>query len=154
MTRRSNNKASNSIADHISSGIMSNPISKAITFLTATTGAVGNTTLATVTGVVAVQIFAVVGTTTTITGGSTIEVGATGNTAGLLAQVASDALDVNEIWHDGTPDKTIELTSVLVKNIVSQNIVQKITTQPIKTGAVTYYILWAPISANGNVVVA
>jgi len=152
MARKSNNTALNLISDN--SGNFGGKVQKSITYVAATTGATGSTTLATVTGVVAVQVFAIVDTTLTITPTSTIEVGTATSTAGLLPQVASDALDVSEIWHDATPDATIELTSVLTKKIISENIVQKITTETITGGAMTYYILWAPISRDGNVVVA
>ena len=55
-----------------------------ITYAAATTGAVGATTLFTVTGVIGVRVFAVCGVN--LTGSGTLEVGIAGNTAALIAQ--------------------------------------------------------------------
>jgi len=153
MTRKSNNTALNNLADRLNSDLLDNKIEKSITYVTATTGKVASTTLATVTGVVAVSVFAVCDTT--LTGAlATLEVGTALSSAGLIAQTTATDIDVNEIWHDATPDTSIELTSVVLKKIVTQNIVQKIATAAVTAGAITYYILWSPISADGNVVVA
>lgn len=71
--------------------------SKAITYIGATTGAIGATTLFTVTGVVGVRLLAVV-SGVDITGAGLIEAGVAGNTAALLAQTTGTTLDVGEIW--------------------------------------------------------
>lgn len=154
MTRKSNNTALNSLVNNINSGLLDNKLSKTITYAAATTGAVGATTLCTVTGMVALSIFGICNTTLTITAGATMEVGTALSTASAIAQTAGDAIDVNEIWHDATPDTSIELTSVIIKNLVTQDIIQTIATNTITAGKITYYILWAPISADGNVVIA
>jgi len=78
---------------------------KAITYSALTTGAVGLTTLFTVTGCVAVRLFGVC--TIDLTGSGTIEAGISGNTAGLLAQTTGTAIDANEVWIDTAP-ATIE----------------------------------------------
>jgi len=122
-----------------------------IIFAATTTGAVNTHKIATITGVVAMSIFAKVDTTVTITAGATIEVGTATTTAGLIALTAGDALDIGELWHDAAPDATVELTSVLIDNIVSEDVNYKISTQTITGGAVTFYIRWSPISLDGNV---
>lgn len=129
-------------------------LEKSITFAATTTGATGAHTIATVTGTVAISIFAVVNTSATIQAGATIEVGTATTTAGLIAQTAGDTLDANEIWHDASPDASIELTSVLKDNIVSEDVIYTVATDTIDTGAITFYIRWAPISSDGNVVIS
>lgn len=127
-------------------------VSKAITYAAATTGAVGATTLFTVTGTVAVKVFAVA-SGADLTGTGTIEVGIAGNTASLLAQVSATALDVGEIWTDNTP---ATVKAMATENILTAgtDIIQTIATNTVTAGTLTYYCLWFPISSDGNVVAA
>ena len=124
---------------------------KAITYATATTGATGATTLFTVTGTVAVRVFGVCGLT--LVGAATLEVGITGDTARILAQIA-DATDLatDEIYLDATPTLKVEAlpAQVIISN--GQNIIQTIGSTALTAGQITYYCLWTPISEDGNVV--
>lgn len=124
---------------------------KAITYAAATTGAVGTTTLFTVTGVVAVQVFAVV-SGVDLTGSGTLEVGIAGNTAALTAQVAATALDVGEIWVDATPVTVAAFPPL--KLVSGTNIIQTIATNTVTAGTLTYYCLWSPVTNNASVVAA
>jgi len=144
----------NRLATNQNSVLLDNALSTTVTFAAATTGAVGSFTIATVTGVVAIQVIGVCGTTVTIQAGATIEVGTALSTAALIAQTAGDAIDANEIWHDATPDASVELESVITSKIVTQDVKYKVTTNTLDTGAITFYIRWAPISPDGNVVIA
>ena len=153
MVRKSNNHALNIMASSLNSGILDNKLEKTITYVTGTTGATGATTLATVTGVVSISIIGVC--ETTLTGASaTLEVGTALSTAGLIAQTTGTDIDVNEIWHDATPDTSIELTSIILQKICTQDVIQTIATAAVTAGAITYYIMWSPISKDGNVVIA
>lgn len=153
MARKSNNTALNALASNQNSGFLDNALSKSITYVAGTTGAIGATTLCTVTGTVALSIFGVC--STNLAGvGATIEVGTAASTAGAIAQTTATDIDANEIWHDATPDKSIELTSVVIQNIVTDDVIQTIGTAAISGGVMTYYIRWAPISPDGNVVIA
>lgn len=126
--------------------------SKSITYLTASTGAVGATTLFTVTGDVVVRIFAKC--TADLTGaGATLEVGISGNTAALIAQTTGTTIDSGEIWQDTSP-ATVESLAGQFTLVGSTNIIQTIGTNPVDTGALTYICLWFPISDDGNVVAA
>ncbi len=125
--------------------------SKAITYSALTTGATGATTLFTVTGVVAVRIFAVV-SGTDLTGSGTIEVGIAGNTAALMAQVNATALDVGEIWNDSAPS-TVEALPAL-QLLSGTNIIQTIATDTVTAGTLTYYCAWFPLSQSASVVAA
>lgn len=125
---------------------------KAITYSALTTGATGATTLFTVTGLVAVRVFAVV-SGADLTGSGTLEVGISGNTAALLAQTTGTALDVGEIWIDSGP-ATVELLPGYSVLKPDANIIQTIGTDTITAGTLTYYCFWVPLSDDGNVVAA
>lgn len=125
--------------------------SKAITYSALTTGATGATTLFTVTGVVAVRIFAIV-SGTDLTGSGTLEVGISGNTAALMTQVAATALDVGEIWNDSVPS-TVEALSAL-QILTATDIIQTIATNTVTAGTLTYYCAWFPLSQSASVVPA
>jgi len=123
--------------------------SKAITYVAGTTGATGATTLFTVTGVVAVRVFAVA-SGTDLTGSGTLEVGISGNTASLLAQVAATALDVGEIWTDNAPS-TVEALPALQILAAGTDIIQTIATDTVTAGTLTYYCAWFPLTPSATV---
>lgn len=125
--------------------------SKAITYSALTTGAVGATTLFTVTGAVAVRLFAVV-SGTDLTGSGTLEAGISGNTAALLAQVAATALDVGEIWTDNAPSTVEALPALQI--LSGTNIIQTIATDTVTAGTLTYYCAWYPLTPSASVVAA
>ena len=153
MARKSNNTALNNLCDRLNSVVLDNKLSKTITFVGTTTGAITTHALATVTGVVAVQLFAICSVDVASAGG-TVEVGTADTTAGLIAQTTATEIDAYDIWHDNSPDASIELTSVLTHKIVSRNVGYKIAGATLTAGAVTFYLMWTPISADGNVVMA
>jgi hypothetical protein len=125
--------------------------SKAITYVAGTTGATGATTLFTVTGVVALRVFAVA-SGTDLTGSGTVEVGIAGNTAALLAQVAATALDVGEIWTDNAPSTVEALPGFSL--VSGTNVIQTIATDTVTAGTLTYYCTWVPVTPNASVVAA
>ena len=126
--------------------------SKAITYAALTTGAVGATDLFTVTGTVALRIFAVCSTLLDSDGAATIEVGIAGSTAGLIAQTTATTIDADEIWIDATPAKIETLPSLSI--LTDQTIIQTIATETIKAGVLTYYCCWTPVSTSARVVAA
>jgi len=137
-----------------------NVLEKEITFAGGTTNAIGDEsgtqnpyTLLSVTGLVEMTIIA--RCSTTLVGAATIEVGTATTTAGLIAQVA-DATDIDakDIWHDATPDASIELTSVGLRRYVAEDVIITIGTADITAGVITFYVRWAAISEDGNVTVA
>src|SRR3990167_3664928 len=116
-------------------------------------GASATTTLFTVTGSVLLRLLAICNTVLVgEAGGGTLEVGTALSTAGLIAQTSAEAIDASEIWHDATPDSSIELSSVLGEKIISQNVIQTVATQDIDSGKITYTAIWYPLTADGNVV--
>ena len=130
------------------------PVQKKITYTATGNGAVGAVTLFNVTGVVAIQMLGRCTTTLEIQAGATIEIGTALTIAGLIAQTAGDAPDVNELWHDASPDASVELTSVLKKNIISQDVIQTIASDTIDSGVIKFMGWWFPMSPDGKVVVA
>jgi hypothetical protein len=107
-------------------------------------------TLFTVSGLVAVKI---VGLCTVNLAGAaaTLEVGTALSTAGLIAQTTATDIDANEIWHDATPDASVEASSVMAEKLVFQNIIETVGTADITAGNVYYVCLWRPISPNATV---
>lgn len=122
--------------------------SKTITYAAATTGAVGATTLFTVTGTVSMNVFAIC--SADLTGTGTIEVGVAGNTAVLCGQQSATAIDNHEVWHNG--NLAIGQNVALNQHIVDQNVIQTIGTNTVTGGTLTFYCVWTPISADGKVV--
>ncbi len=109
--------------------------------------------LFTVTGNVIVRLVAVCKTTLETSDAITVEVGVTGDTAVLIAQIVdATGLAANEIWHDATPDATIEALTVLKEVIVSngQDIILT-TTGTVTVGSIEFYCFWTPLSTDGNV---
>jgi len=132
---------------------LSRQLQTSVTFVAGTTGTDAAHALLTVTGVVALSIFGVCGTN--LAGSSaTLEVGTAVTTAGLIAQTTGTDIDATEIWHDASPDASVELTSIVTKNIVSADVIYTVDTAAMSAGEITFYVFWEPISSDGNVVVA
>lgn len=131
--------------------------SKTITFDGGTTNAIGDHdgtgdpfSIFTVTGVVSMRLFAVVATG--LAGATaTIEVGTAINTAGLIAQTTATNLAANEIWHDATPDASVELATVAAEKIVSQSVIGTVGTANITSGVLNFYCIWKPLSDGAQV---
>lgn len=112
-------------------------------------GTPGAYTLFNVTGTVSVKILATC--ETDLAGASaTLAVGTALTTAGLIAQATGTDIDANDIWHDNTPDASVELTSVLTEKIVSDNIILTIGTAPVTGGRIKFTVIWKPISSDGH----
>lgn len=110
-------------------------------------------TLFTVTGVVAVKLFAVT-VTAPVGATATLEVGVSGGTASLIPQSTATDLAVNEIWVDATPTTKVEPFSSVVTYIVHQDIIETVGTANITAGELDYYLSFYPLSPDGNVVSA
>ena len=130
---------------------------KTVTFAGGTTNDMGDYdgtgnpyTLFTVTGTVLLRLLAKC--TTNLAGASaTLEVGTALSTAGLIAQSTATDIDANEIWHDATPDSSIEATTVLAQKLVSQDVIQTVATANITGGVIEYTAIWYPLSAGASV---
>lgn len=123
---------------------------KTITYVAGTTGAVGATTLFTVTGTVAVNVFGFC--TTDLAGTGTIEIGTATSTACLADQQSATAIDNHEVWYENV----LAVGGVVAGQwqIINENIIQTIATNTVSAGVLTFYCWWTPLSSDGNVVVA
>jgi len=134
---------------------------KTITFDGNTVNGIGDhdgtadpTTLFTVTGDVAVVVVGVV--KTTLVGAATIEVGVTGATAAILAQVAdATLLAVNEFWGaDATPSLAEAIAARAHGIGGGLDIIMTLGTANVTAGVIDFYCFWVPVSSDGNVVAA
>lgn len=127
-------------------------VSKTITYVAGTTGAVGTTTLFTVTGHVALNVYALCTSDLTSGGGATIEVGTATSTAALCNQVVATTIDNHEVYSNSSLGVGASVAGH--SHVVNENIIQTIATTTISGGVLTYYCGWVPLSSDGNVVAA
>lgn len=133
---------------------------KTITFAGGTTNAIGDHdgtgdpfTIFEVEGACLVRILA--RCTTSLEGASaTLRVGTALSDAGLIASTTATDIDVNEIWHDATPDASVELSTVLTQKIVSQDIIGTVGTANITAGVIEFVCYWFPLTPDSKVTAA
>ncbi len=134
-----------------------NVAEKVMTFAGGTTNDPGDfdgtgnpATLFTVTGTVFMKLIAVC--TADLAGATaTLIVGTAKDTDALLVSTVATDIDVNEIWHDATPDNSVEATTVAAERIVNQSVIQTVGIANITSGSLRYICLWRPASANATV---
>jgi len=122
------------------------------TFVTSTTGATGAHTLFTVTGNVLLSVFGVCDTS--LTGAATVEVGVTGNTAVLLAQIANaTTLDDGDVYVDA--DTAVGAAGVPSTFVINDglDVLLTIGSTAVTAGAVDFYVTWRPLSSGASVTV-
>lgn len=126
-------------------------VTKTLTFSDTSTAQ----TLFTVTGDVILNVFGICKTNIASAAAGNVEVGVSGNTAIFIATTTGTDIDANEVWHDATPDATIELDSVSAQYIVSngQNVILTPSAQ-IDSGEIDFYCFWRPLSSDADVVAA
>ena len=119
---------------------------------TAGKGAAGATTLFTVTGDALVTVLASC-TEDLASGGGTIEVGISGNTAALIAQTTATTIDSGEIWNDASP-ATVEAFSNNSERIIvgGTDIIETVATADVTNGTLKYYCVWVPLSDDADIV--
>lgn len=120
------------------------------TFVGNKTGDQAAHTLFTVTGNVLVSVFGICDTS--IVGAGTMEVGVTGNTAVLIAQIANaTTLDDGDVWVDAsTAVGAAQIATPFVVND-GNDIILTISTADLTAGVVDFYCLFRPLSSDGNV---
>jgi hypothetical protein len=125
--------------------------SKTITYVAGTTGAVATTTLFTVTGIVALNVYAICTSSLTGTTG-TIEVGTATLTTALANQVTATTITNHKMYSNST--LAVAGSVAGHTHIVNENVIQTIATAAITGGVLTYFCGWIPLSSDGNVVAA
>lgn len=119
-------------------------------------GAVGIVALFTVTGSVFVTVTSFC-TETLVEAApdALIEVGITGITAGLIAQVNADTVLIGNIWFDATPVDMEVLSSVGGAFIGGgEDIFATVGGQNVTDGTLEFVCFWTPLSSDGLVVAA
>ena len=113
-------------------------------------------TLFTVTSDVSVILMPVC--TVDLAGSGKLEVGVTGNLAGIVAETTATDIDANDIWTAAAPaDAGVVAFGSLVGPFAVVNgldIIETTTTADITSGQIYYQCLWRPISLDGKVVKA
>ncbi len=133
---------------------------KTITFAGGTANAIGDYdgtgdpfTIFSVNGTVSARVFGVC--TTSLAGDSaTVEIGTALDTDAIIATTTATTIDANEIWHDASPDNSVELLTVAPENIVTEDIVGNIKVANITSGVIRFICLWKPLDSQGNVTVS
>lgn len=136
-------------------------VTKSVTFDGGTTNAPGDhdgtgdpISLFTVSGgPVLMRVFGIC-TADLVGASATLEVGTALSTAGLIAQTTATNIDNNEIWHDSTPDASVELSTVATQKIVNQSVIATVGTANITAGSITFYCAWFPLTNDAKVVAA
>lgn len=123
---------------------------KTITYAAGTTGAVGTTTLFTVTGTVAVNVFGFC--TSDLTGTGTLEIGVASSTAALCNQQSATAIDNHEVWHNSSLAVGANVAAYL--HPINESVIQTIATNTVTGGTITFYCNWVPLSDGATLTAA
>ena len=138
------------------SSLLTRRVTKTLTFTGAAGfGQAGDTiNLFTVTEGVDISLEAFCTVSLTVSAGTTLEVGVAGNTAFIIAQTDPTTIDANEVWHDATPDSTIELLSDASKEVTvyGADIIATVGVGGnITAGVIVFAILYDARTASGLV---
>lgn len=60
----------------------------------------------------------------------------------------------NEIWHDATPDASVEASSVLAENLVAEDVISTVATESVAGAVLQFVALWYPLGESSNLVAA
>lgn len=115
---------------------------------------VASHSLFTVTGTVMCRVFGVV--TETISGAATGEVGVTGATAGLIAQLSNmSTLATGDIFINATTATAVPIGMLSDYSVLTSSTIKlKIGSTAVTNGAITFYCQWIPVSSGATVVAA
>ncbi|MCK9518056.1 MAG: hypothetical protein WCY59_01570 [Anaerovoracaceae bacterium] len=130
-------------------GIGSGIARKTVTFSDDTT----DISLFTVTGDVIVRLAAVCTTNVESSGGCNIGVDA--GAEPIIADTDCTTLEAGDIWHDASPDKSVEAITVLKEFIIANGVDITLDIQSEKkvdSGVINFYCIWTALSATGAVV--
>lgn len=135
-------------------------ITKTITFDGGTVNGIGDEngtndpfTIFTVTGTILAKVFGVC-TTDLVGVSATVEIGLTGNTAGLIAQSTATAIDASDIWHSATITDVGETVYTDVTQRIIGNgldIIGTVGTANITAGVIDFFCIYVPLSEGALV---
>src|SRR3990167_6757415 len=124
------------------------------TFVAATTGAIGQHTLFTVTGNVLVQVFGVCDTSLASGGAATLSLGTANNVAKLHDDRVYTATEIDDgDLVAGSLPESPDLSTLPGVYLLNDgaDITLDILVATITAGVIDFYCLWRPLSSNGNV---
>jgi len=88
-------------------------------------------------------------------GGATISMGVSGSETAFIALTTAENIDEDEIWHDASPDATIELESVAPWYFINgEDVILDVGTDDIVDGAIEIICEYIPFSDNASVAIA
>jgi hypothetical protein len=110
--------------------------------------------LFTVTGGVAYKLYAFCTTNCESAGGCNI--GVDHNGAAVIADTDATILEANDVWHDASPDASLELESVVGKRIAYGGTIalDVETAKQVDSGAVVFVCIYTPLTSDGAVAAA
>lgn len=122
-------------------------------------GALDDSAIFTVTGVVMVKVLAAI--TTSLTGATaTVEVGITGATAIFMPTETATDMDAGQVWLNDAANATYAIIGEeaaaadnLPEYLLNGNdIILTVKTADVETGVIDFYALWKPVSNDGSIV--
>lgn len=130
---------------------------KIITFVAGTTGAVGATTVFSVTG--QIQVVNLLPFTTTLLAENgataTVSLGTAETVALFIAASEPEDFETGDFWTAVVPAlKSIAIPAALKDIAVSEDIILTIANDTITSGVVEFYLRWIPLSSDAAVVAA
>jgi hypothetical protein len=135
-----------------------NYVAVPITFVGASTGAVGEHEVLTVTGMIRLRyIIEVVSTLTDAANNATIQFGVAGATNAFIAASDTDLIQTGEVWIDATPTETYGAFATLMGDQIVCNgldVGYEVGVEPITGGSVIFHMWWEPLNATGAAVAA
>lgn len=136
-------------------GFSSQPVEKSLTFTGGdNAGTIGTVDMFRVEGEALVRVFATSGSSLTSTGTPTVELGFTGDTAGLLAQAGAKTFTAGAIYHtSGVGDKTTSSGSLTSFVVSTGTIILTVGTAKVTGGTAKFMLSYVPLS-DGSTVVA
>ena len=129
------------------------------TFAAATTGAIGQHTVFTVTGNVMAIAFGICDTALDSGGAATISLGSAGNVGAYIAATTATTIDDGDVWDNPTPSVQIgtldNLNGTGAGYMINDgsDITIGILTATITAGVIDFYCLWRPLSSDGAIIV-
>lgn len=122
---------------------------KTVTFDGGTgTGAVGTVAIAAITGSVLCG-YTTARCKTTLVGAGTLELGVSGNTAALIAQIAdATGLVANDFWIGSTSPAGV--AAAILDKTVTGNLILTVGSTAITAGVLEFIFYYLPLSADGN----
>jgi hypothetical protein len=110
--------------------------------------------LFTVTGGVEYTLFAFC--TTNLESAAGCNIGVDHNTAVVIADTDATAIEASDIWHDATPDASLELASVAAKRLAYGGTIalDVETAKQVDSGVLVFVCIYTPLTSDGAVAAA